>query len=207
MTIPDEVTGTLDQFVLRPSESGIILARSIVSASGARYRKLAVEGLETFEGLSLHYWASPLEAKLCTTQEVALVGGGNSAGQAVVYLASHAAKVWLLVRGRNLESTMSRYLVERIRRLSNVEVLTETTVTGLEGANGLLNAVRWRSAASDVEVRRNVRHLFVFIGADPNTGWIEGSGIALDAKRFVLTGADLDEDGGHSKPAEKASSR
>ena len=198
MAIPDEVIGLdsdpgRDNFVLRLSNGESVSARSIVIASGARYRRLAVDGLESFEGSGVHYWASPLEAKLCAAQEVVLVGGGNSAGQAAVYLASQAAKVWLLVRGRNLESGMSQYLVHRIEGLSNVEVLTQTNITALEGSNGNLEAVRWRSVTSG-EIRRAVRHLFLFIGAEPNTNWLDGSGIALDPKRFILTGSDIDGD-------------
>jgi thioredoxin reductase (NADPH) len=123
---------------------------------------------------------------------VALVGAGNSAGQAAVYLASHAAKVWLLVRGPDLAASMSRYLVDRIAGLSNVEVLTQTNVTGLEGRDGVLEAIRWRPK-SGADVRRAIAHLFLFIGADPNTQWLSGSGVALDAKGFVLTGGDCNE--------------
>jgi thioredoxin reductase (NADPH) len=162
-------------------------ARSIVIATGARYRRLAVEGLESFEGTSVHYWASPLEAKLCAGDEVALVGAGNSAGQAAVYLASQVSKVWMLVRGADLAASMSRYLVERITGLANVEVLTQISVTGLEGHNGKLEAIRLRRGLEE-EVRRSVHHLFLFIGADPNTDWLSGSGIELDSKGFVLTG-------------------
>ena len=199
MAIPDEVVGleadvANNHFVLRLSNNEKVKTRSIVIASGARYRRLSVDGLERFEGSSVHYWASPLEAKLCAAQEVALVGAGNSAGQAVVYLASQAAKVWLLVRGRNLESGMSQYLVDRIKGLSNIEVLTQTNVTGLEGKDGTLEAIRWRSGTSREEVRRAIQHLFLFIGAEPNTDWLEGSGIALDSKRFILTGSDIDGD-------------
>ncbi|MFZ0069082.1 MAG: FAD-dependent oxidoreductase [Pseudolabrys sp.] len=198
MAIPDEVTG-LDadakgnHFVLRLSNNESVSARSIVIASGARYRRLAIDGLEDYEGSSVHYWASPLESKLCAGQDVVLVGGGNSAGQAAVYLASQAAKVWLLVRGRNLESGMSQYLIDRIRGLSNAEVLTQTNVTGLEGNDGILEAVRWRSGTAG-DVRRVVRHVFLFIGAEPNTDWLNGSGIAMDGKRFILTGSDIDAD-------------
>lgn len=198
MAIPDEVIG-LDSdakgnhFVLRLSNNESVSARSIVIASGARYRRLAIDGLEGYEGSSVHYWASPLESKLCAGQDVVLVGGGNSAGQAAVYLASQAAKVWLLVRGRNLESGMSQYLIDRIRGLSNVEVLTQTNVTGLEGNDGILETVRWRSGTSG-DVRRVVRHVFLFIGAEPNTDWLNGSGIAMDGKRFILTGSDIDAD-------------
>jgi thioredoxin reductase (NADPH) len=197
MAIPDEVIGLdalgdADQgpFMLKLSNNERARARAIVIATGARYRRLAVDGLESFEGTSVHYWASPLEAKLCAGQEVALVGAGNSAGQAAVYLASQVSKVWLLVRGPDLSASMSRYLVDRIAGLSNVEVLTQTNVTGLEGRDGMLEAVRWRGRKSSGEVRRLIRHLFLFIGADPNTDWLSGSGIRLDPKGFVLTGAD-----------------
>jgi thioredoxin reductase (NADPH) len=197
MAIPDEVVSLegrdrpgKGRFVLKLSDDERISARSLVIASGARYRRPAVEGLEQFEGTSVHYWASPFEAKLCAGQEVALVGGGNSAGQAVVYLASQVAKVWLLVRGPDLAASMSRYLVDRINGLSNVEVLTQTNVTGHEGSSGVLEAVRWRTGKAAPEVLRPIRHLFLFIGAEPNTDWLSGSGIALDSKGFILTGAD-----------------
>ena len=197
--IPDEVTGLdpLDRaesgpFVLKLSNSERAKARSIVIATGARYRRLAVDGVESFEGSSVHSWASPLEAKLCTGQEVALVGAGNSAGQAAVYLASHVSKVWLLLRGPELAVSMSRYLIDRIAGLTNVEVVTQTNVIGLEGHDGVLEAIRWRQASGE-EVRRPIQHLFLFIGADPNTDWLSGSGIALDAKGFVLTGGECNE--------------
>jgi len=196
MAIPDEVTALRpfdgaesEPFVLSLSNSERTKARSIVIATGARYRRLAVTGLEAFEASSVHYWASPLEAKLCSGQEVVLVGAGNSAGQAAVYLASHVAKVWLLVRGPDLAASMSRYLVDRIAGLPNVEVLTRTNVAGLEGRDGVLEALRWRQGSGE-EVRRSIQHLFLFIGADPNTDWLSGSGIALDTKGFVLTGGD-----------------
>jgi thioredoxin reductase (NADPH) len=201
MAIPDEVVGldTLShsdqgRFFLKLSNNERVSARVIVIASGARYRRLTVGGLEAFEGTSVHYWASPLEAKLCAGQEVALVGAGNSAGQAAVYLASQVSKVWFLVRGPDLAASMSRYLVERVTSLSNVEILTQTTVTGLEGRDGMLEAIRWHRSATGEEVqRRRIQHLFLFIGADPNTDWLSGSGVALDSKGFVLTGADTGE--------------
>jgi len=200
MAIPDEVIGLEEpshrnkgRFVLKLSNNERVSARSVVIASGARYRQLAVDGLASFEAASVHYWASPLEGKLCAGQEVALVGAGNSAGQAVVYLASQVSKVWLLVRGRDLASSMSRYLVDRITGLSNVEVLTQTTVTGVEGRDAMLEAIRWRAGSSGEEVRRPIQHLFLFIGADPNTEWLSGSGVALDRKGFVLTGAGTTE--------------
>jgi thioredoxin reductase (NADPH) len=196
MAIPDEVSA-LDvpnddssPFVLQLRDGERVSTRSVVVASGAKYRRLAVAKLEEFEMTSVHYWASPLEAKLCAKQEIALVGAGNSAGQAAVYLASQAAKVWMLVRRRSLAETMSRYLVDRIESLPNVEVVTGAQVSALEGSNGVMEAVRWRIDGAGEDVRRPVRHLFLFIGAEPNTDWLAGSGVTLDAKRFVLTGAD-----------------
>jgi thioredoxin reductase (NADPH) len=147
-----------------------------------------------FESSSVHYWASPIEAKLCADQEVALVGAGNSAGQAAVYLASQGIKVWMLVRRTNLAETMSRYLVDRIQALANVEVVTGATVAELEGRDGVLQAVRWRLSTTGREIRQPVSHLFSFIGAEPNTDWLSGSGIALDPKGFVLTGNDAGGD-------------
>jgi thioredoxin reductase (NADPH) len=197
MAIPDEVIGLeppanpdTGEFVLRLSSDENARARSVVIANGARYRRPAIANLQAFEGSSVHYWASPLEARLCADQEVALVGGGNSAGQAVVFLASRVAKVWLLIRGTDLGASMSRYLVERITGLANVEVVSQVEVSELEGASGMLEAIRWRRGAGGEEVRRPIRHLFLFIGADPNTDWLSGSGVTLDAKRFVLTGTD-----------------
>jgi thioredoxin reductase (NADPH) len=205
MAIPDEATSleAADSaregaFTLNLTNGERVSARAVVIASGVRYRRPAIANLAAFEGSSVHYWASPLEAKLCAGQEVALVGAGNSAGQAVVYLASHVKKVWLLVRGSSLAAKMSRYLVDRIAGLSNVEVLTQTSIAGLEGSGGMLEAVRWRGPAGE-EMRRPVRHLFLFIGADPNTDWLKDSGVALDRKGFVLTGTDA---GDPSRPLE-----
>jgi thioredoxin reductase (NADPH) len=167
-------------------------ARAVVIASGALYRQLEVDNLADFEGASVHYWASPLERKLCGGQEIALVGAGNSAGQAVVYLAGQAAKVWMIVRGPSLEASMSKYLIDRIAALSNVEVIVQSEVIALEGEPGALSAVRWRDRKTGEETRRELRHLFLFIGADPNTAWMAQCEVALDDKGFVLTGADLD---------------
>jgi thioredoxin reductase (NADPH) len=191
MAIPDEAAtleaGEGGALGLTLASGERVSARAIVIASGARYRRLDVPGLTDFEAASIHYWASPVEAKLCQGQEVALVGGGNSAGQAVVFLAARAKKVWLLVRGSSLADSMSRYLVDRIEGLANVEVLTRTEVTGLEGAGGVLEAITWRTQGREA-VRREMRNVFVFVGADPNTDWLAGSGLALDAKGFLLTG-------------------
>lgn len=197
MAIPDEVVdlhcgdgGARFQVGLANGER--VSARAVVVASGVRYRRLDVANLAEFEGGSVHYWASPLEGKLCGGQEVVLVGAGNSAGQAVVYLASQVAKVWLVVRGRSLDATMSRYLVDRIAALPNVEVRLQSEVVALEGAGGVLETVRWRHLPSGEETARPIRHLFLFIGADPNTTWLSASAVALDAKGFVSTGAEID---------------
>ena len=193
MAIPDEAAslaapdGTDGPFTLNLRNAERLRARAVVLATGARYRRLECSTLGAFEAACVHYWASPIEAKLCASQEVALVGAGNSAGQAVVYLASQGVKVWMLVR-RRLEATMSRYLVDRIRGLPNVEVVTGATVSALEGRDGVLDAVRWRIGPTGAETRRPIKHRFLFIGADPNTDWLAGSGVALDAKGFVRTG-------------------
>ena len=196
MAIPAEVKSLAVRdggFVLKLSETEQVRSRAVVLASGAEYRRLDVENLDAFEMSSVHYWASPLEGKLCSGQEVALVGAGNSAGQAAVYLASQAAKVWMIVRGPELSANMSRYLVDRIAGLPNVEVVTQAKVTALEGRDGVLEAIRWRRASGE-ETRRPIGHLFLLIGAAPNTKWLAGSGVATDAKGFVLTGTDIGPD-------------
>jgi thioredoxin reductase (NADPH) len=143
MAIPDEATslaaedGAAAPFTLNLRADEQVRARSVVIATGARYRRIDAQNLDAFEASSVHYWASPIEAQLCANQEVALVGAGNSAGQAAVYLASQGAKVWMLVRGDDLAATMSRYLVDRIRGLNNLEVVTGAIVSGLEGRDGL----------------------------------------------------------------------
>jgi thioredoxin reductase (NADPH) len=196
LAIPDEAVSLSaesskeDRFLLRLANGEQAVARSVVIATGARYRQLDLPHMDAIEATSIHFWASPLEGKLCSGQEVALVGAGNSAGQAVVYLASQVAKVWLLVRGPSLAASMSSYLVDRIGGLRNVEVVLNTEVCGLEGKAGVLEAIRCRLRSSGEEVLRPIRHLFLFIGADPNTAWLDGSGVDLDPKGFVLTGVD-----------------
>jgi thioredoxin reductase (NADPH) len=177
MAIPDEATslaadGPVGPFTLDLQIGERVRARSVVLATGARYRRLDVENLDAFEATSVHYWASPIEAKLCANQEVALVGAGNSAGQAAVYLASQGAKVWMLVRRSDLSATMSRYLVDRISGLANIEVVTSATIRGLEGRDGALEAVRWRIGETVEDARLSIQHLFLFIGAEPNTNCI-----------------------------------
>jgi thioredoxin reductase (NADPH) len=167
-----------------------VRARSLVLACGARYRRLDISNLSDFEGSCVHYWASAIETRLCAGQEVVLTGAGNSAGQAVVYLAGKVKKLWMVVRGKDLETTMSQYLIDRIRALPNVEVLLRTEICALQGAPSALQSVRCRNRDSGEETTLDAGHVFSFIGAEPNTDWLEGSAIMLDAKGFVVTGGD-----------------
>jgi thioredoxin reductase (NADPH) len=198
MQIPDEATRLFrvgdDGYALALANGERVRARTVVIASGARYRRLGCPEMARYETSSVHYWASPVEARICSGEEVALVGGGNSAGQAVVYLAERAAKIWLLVRGAGLEASMSRYLIERIAGLPNVELVSHAAVSGLHGQGGELEEITWRDVRSGAETRRRARRLFLFIGAEPNTDWLADSGVALDARGFVQAGAA--EDGG-----------
>ena len=173
---------------LELTDGRAVRARTIVVASGARYRRPEIPNLETFEGAGLSYWASPVEAKLCEGGEVALIGGGNSAGQAVVFLAPRVERLHLVVRGSGLEATMSRYLIDRICALPNVELHVGTEVVGLEGdrTEGLTGAM-FRERSSGATHSCALRHLFLFIGADPNAGWLQER-TAVDEKGFVVTG-------------------
>ena len=199
MAIPDEVEGLQAQqaanggrFLLTLANMERVQACAVVIATGAQYRRLEVPNLADFEGASVHYWASPLEGQLCAGQEVGLVGAGNSAGQAAVYLSGRAARVCLIVRGPGLDTSMSRYLVDRIAATPNIEVFPQAEVTALEGQDGILQAVRCRSHRSGDEVKHTIRHLFLFIGAEPHTAWLSGSGVTLDGKGFVRTGGNID---------------
>jgi thioredoxin reductase (NADPH) len=166
----------------------VIQARCVVVASGARYRRPDIPDLAVFEGAGVSYWASPIEAKLCQGEEVALVGGGNSAGQAVVFLAPQVSRLHLILRGQGLLSSMSRYLIDRIAALPNVVLQTGTEVTGLEGDRVTgLTAAMLRDRTSARTWRCALRHLFLFIGADPNSAWLEDC-VDTDDKGFVLTG-------------------
>jgi thioredoxin reductase (NADPH) len=183
------------------SNHSSVTARTVVVASGVRYRRPGIPDLATFEGAGVSYWASPIEGKLCEGQEVALVGGGNSAGQAVVYLAPKVKRLHLIVRGAGLEASMSRYLIDRIAAMPNVELHSGTEVVGLEGdpIQGLTAAVL-RERATGGTHRRVLRHLFLFVGADPNTGWLQGC-LRIDDKGFVETGASLAGAAASHRPA------
>lgn len=196
MAIPEEVdcmredtSSGARQYLLNLKSGQSVHARAVVVASGAEYRRLDISNLSEFEGSHVHYWASPIEAQLCAGQAVALVGAGNSAGQAAVYLASHTDKIWMIVRGKGLDATMSRYLCDRIAAQPNIEVLTETDVVALSGPNGMLEKVTWRHHKTGAEATRAIRHLFLFIGAAPNTDWLAHSNIERDGKGFVCADA------------------
>jgi thioredoxin reductase (NADPH) len=170
------------------SEQGSVRARTVVVASGARYKRPDVTSLKPFEGDSVHYWASPAEAKLCAGEEIALVGAGNSAGQAVAFLAPQVKRLTMIVRGVGLEASMSRYLIDRIGMLENVDILVASEVVELHGDRaGALGAATVRNRATGETLRLPLRHLFMFIGAEPNTEWLAGS-LALDAKGYIVTG-------------------
>jgi thioredoxin reductase (NADPH) len=166
-----------------------IPARAVIIATGAEYRKLAVDNASQFDGAGVYYGATPMEAQLCRGEEVIVVGGGNSAGQAAVYLAETTKRVLLLVRSAGLADKMSRYLIRRIEQNPVIELRTRSEIVGLEG-NGQLERVRWRDNASGKTQTGSIRHVFVMAGAVPNTRWLEGC-LALDPKGFIKTGSNL----------------
>ncbi|WP_317201621.1 FAD-dependent oxidoreductase [Janthinobacterium sp.] len=166
-------------------------ARSVVLACGARYRRPALARLAEFEGRGVYYGASPIEAQLCREQEVVLVGGGNSAGQAAVFLAGHAARVHMLIRGDGLAASMSNYLIERIAATPNIVLHTHTEIVALEGDENGLASLRWRERRGGLEQERPVRRVFLFLGADPNTDWLADCGVGVDEHGFIRTGFDV----------------
>jgi thioredoxin reductase (NADPH) len=175
-------------FVLEGEDGERIQARTVVVASGARYRHPSIADITRFEGRGIWYWASQIEAQLCAGEEVALVGGGNSAGQGAVFLSRHASKVRMMVRGPGLAESMSRYLIDRIAATPNIELMTETELVALSGvAGGNLESVRWRDRRVGKETDAAIRNVFLFVGADPATEWLQGC-VALDKAGFVITG-------------------
>jgi thioredoxin reductase (NADPH) len=181
--------GPSGELSLQLADGRRLRSKTVVIASGARYRRPAVPRLTEFEGRGVSYWASAYEAKTCAHTEVVLVGGGNSAGQAAVFLAQQATKVFVLIRGPNLASSMSRYLIDRIEATPNIELRPHTELTQLYGnLEEGLSAVSWRDKQTGLEEKRPIRHVFVFVGADPETKWLAGCGVALDPHGFVLTG-------------------
>ncbi|HEY1735088.1 MAG TPA: FAD-dependent oxidoreductase [Methylovirgula sp.] len=190
------------RFLLDLSNGLRMTARSVVIASGVRYRRLEIENLAHVEGTAVSYWASPIEAKLCAGQAVALVGGGNSAGQAVAYLSPRVKHLHLIVRADSLEASMSSYLIDRIDALPNVTKHFRTEIQKIvEGPGDTISAlVLQRKDKTTEEIE--VGHLFLFIGADPNTDWLKECRIDVDDKGFILTGASVPQDGRTRAPLE-----
>jgi thioredoxin reductase (NADPH) len=179
-------------------DGGAVQGRSVIVAAGARYRRLNLPNVGEFEGSGVYYGATKVEADLCGRQEIAIVGGGNSAGQAAMYLAGSAKHVHLLVRGPGLASTMSRYLIARIEACPEITLRSETEIEALEG-NGHLQRIRWREKSTGTSSTHDIEHLFLMMGADPNTGWLQGC-LSLDKNHFIKTGADLEKDWSLRRP-------
>ncbi len=196
ITIPAEVKnlqchGADGLFELKLDSGECVTARSIIIATGAHYRRPSVPDLKAYEGKGVWYWASPIEAKFCAGEDVIVVGGGNSAAQAAVFLSKVAARVLMLVRGRGLSETMSQYLIDRIAAAPNIVLHTSTELVALGGSvERGLERVRWRNHNSGIEEEENIRNVFLFIGADPATAWLSGCGVGLDGAGFVKTGGD-----------------
>jgi thioredoxin reductase (NADPH) len=189
--VPQEATGMRREdgrFLIGLSGGGEVAARSVIAASGARYRRLEVASLGRFE--SVHYAATQAEAQRCEDEEVAVIGGGNSAGQAALFLAARTRRVYLLIRGDDLGKSMSSYLVGRISNTPNVELLANTEIRELLGEDRL-DGVTIENNRSGARGTLKARALFVFIGAEANTGWLRGA-VELDGRGFVLTGQALD---------------
>jgi thioredoxin reductase (NADPH) len=176
-------------FSLEIEGGGTLLTRSVVIATGAQYRKLPLENLAQFEGNGIYYGATFVEAQLCQGEEVIVVGGGNSAGQAAIFLSQIASHVHILIRGAHLEDTMSNYLVRRIAQSPAITLHSHTEIIQLEG-NGHLCSIRWRNNQSSEEEQHAIRHAFLMTGASPNTAWLNGC-VSLDDKDFIRTGVDL----------------
>jgi thioredoxin reductase (NADPH) len=179
-------------FAIEIEDGARVPARAIIIATGAAYRKLSVSNSTQFEGAGIYYGATPVEAQVCAGEEVIVVGGGNSAGQAAVFLAQTAKRVHMLVRSKGLADTMSRYLIRRIEEHPAIDLRVQTEIVGLEGTNHL-ESVRWRESATGSEQTHPVRHVFVMTGAVPSSKWLEGC-VTLDEKGFIKTGPDLTQD-------------
>jgi thioredoxin reductase (NADPH) len=177
-------------YVVEVENGARIPARTVVIATGAEYRRLPLENLSHFEGSGVYYGATFVEAQLCSgEEEVIVVGGGNSAGQAAVFLAETVKRVYMLIRSASLAESMSRYLIRRIEQTPTILLRPHSEIVALEGGNHL-ESVRWRNNQTEQIEEHDIRHVFVMTGADPNTGWLDGC-VALDAKGFIKTGPDL----------------
>jgi thioredoxin reductase (NADPH) len=196
LAIPGNVTEVTRQdgiFLLTLYDGQRISARTVVIASGAAYRKPEVPDFQRFEGRGTYYWASTIEAKLVRGQEIVLIGGGNSAGQAIVFLANFARSIRVLIRGNDLNASMSKYLIDRIGSLPNVTLCTRCTLRSLEGDEAGISQLHIHKEDEGSDEVIATRHLFLFIGADPNTDWLGSSGVKLDSRGFVTTGFARDE--------------
>ena len=176
-------------YVIDLAEGESVRASIVVIASGAQYRTLGIDSIGRFLGAGIYYAATNLEAKLCADEEIVVVGGGNSAGQAAVFLAGSCRQVHILVRSDGLAESMSRYLIRRIEESPNITLHVRTQITALEGDREL-KRITWRRASDAVEEQREIAHVFLMTGALPNTQWLNGS-VALDDRGFVRTGPDL----------------
>jgi thioredoxin reductase (NADPH) len=176
-------------YVVEVENGARIPARTVVIATGAAYRRPQLENLTRFEGAGVYYAATPMEAQLCHGEEVIVVGGGNAAGQAAVFLAENAKRVHMLVRSANLVEKMSRYLIRRIEETPKIIFRPYTEIIALQGGDHL-ESVGWRNNQTGLMEEHKIRHVFLMTGADPNTGWLAGC-IALDSKGFIMTGLDL----------------
>ena len=179
-------------YAVELDDAASVQGRAIIIATGVQYRKLDLPKLAEFEGVGVYYGATQLEAQVCQGEEVAVVGGGNSAGQAALYLSRFARHVHLLVRGPGLADSMSRYLISRIEACRGITLRTWTQMEELQG-DSHLEGVRWRNQRTGESDLRGIRHLFLMTGANPNTAWLQGC-LALDDKQFVKTGAELQDD-------------
>jgi thioredoxin reductase (NADPH) len=185
-------------YTIELDDGGSVQARSIIVAAGAQYRKLDLPNIAQFEGAGIYYAATLMEAQLCGNVEVAVVGGGNSAGQAALFLSESAKHVYILVRGPGLAETMSRYLIARIEACREIALKPLTEIEALEGATRL-ERVRWRDKKTGTTETHEIQHVFLMTGANPNTAWLQGC-LALDEKHFIKTGTDLGPDWHASRP-------
>ena len=176
-------------YAIQVDAGPLVPARTVIIATGAEYRRLAIDNLAVFEGAGIYYGATFVEAQLCRGEEVIVVGGGNSAGQAAAFLSQSAQRVHMLVRADGLAESMSRYLIRRIEQSPDIELRTRTEIVELEG-DGELRSVRWRHEGTGEVESRPIRHVFVMTGAVPATGWL-GDCLALDSGGFIKTGPDL----------------
>ncbi len=176
-------------YAIEIDTGGRVTARTVIIAAGAQYRRLPLANLSQFEGAGVYYGATFVEAQVCQGEEVMVVGGGNSAGQAAVFLSQTAKRVHILVRSGGLAESMSRYLIRRIEESPLIVLRTHAEIVALEGTDHL-ERVRWRDTATGATETESIRHVFVMTGAAPNTGWLQGC-VALDSSGFVKTGPDL----------------